>query len=154
MLLDNRGMRLGIIKSTMEVRSMVQHGISVDIMSARVKDLKAALDKPGIECWGHNMDNLLQALGGRVIIIGATGCKNDTCYHVSHDPYARIYKWIPDETDKLIYIGYEGDYLYYALIKNDMVHFIQHYSPRFYHGRVDIISMDKVPDYLLINLNL
>lgn len=132
--------------------------MTVRMLAERLVELAQQLHQEGITLWGgDSLYELAAKLGGEVLIVEPhSGCVSETCRHVSHDPAAPTYKWVPPAGAQLVWLGGEttrDEALvdWYAVFQDGHVQFIEVYEPRAYHGSAELV--DNVPEWALAELH-
>lgn len=111
------------------------------------------LQAEGIEGWGLNNLYLDDQPFGELVQIGPTfGCASETCNHVSHDPAAPTYKWVPPTGWKLVHLGKDDEFDYYYITDGEEEEVIIKEDRRHYHDRLFWGNFEDVPEFLLARL--
>lgn len=110
--------------------------------------------------WGLRLSKEVKALGGELVEVApATGCASERCNHLSHDPAAPTYEWIPPQGSKMYLLGVkDGDnttiYYFYLRQEDGSRKLLEFHNPLFYWAWMDVISLEDAPEWVLERLEV
>lgn len=117
-------------------------------LEARIRKAIEKMSREGITGWGLSVP---AGMPGEVVAVSEPyGCNSDTCNHVSHDPAAADYRWLPPEGSQLTFLGYDGTEAYYhVLLPGGEEMFLCHEDRQYYHDFLYEVDAEDVPDHVL-----
>lgn len=112
------------------------------------------LNRDGIVGWGLNTlyEDETHEFGELVEVSPIDGCTSETCRHISHDPAAATYKWIPPEGYSLSFLGEDGKYSFFYITNGAEEYIIVRIDGGHYHDRLEWGEFDDLPEWMLTRL--